>query len=133
MNTPPPRRFEAFTAFNVTVLWAAVTFAAWGVMSWLLNRDPVTTAVDRSYGIITIALAGVAVWLVCAATAHSAHPWWGVIGAAAAVYLVAVAAAIPYALGLVVEQSASPFVIAAVALAGGAVVLCWILVRRRAH
>lgn len=125
-----PRRVDLVVAMFVTVLWAAVIFALDGLISVMLNRDPIGGDISPYYGILALLLAAVLLWLVLIGTARSVTPWFGTLGAVAGVYLVLVASALPVSLVLVGQQALSPFVIAAALLAGLTVVLTWTLAKR---
>jgi predicted membrane channel-forming protein YqfA (hemolysin III family) len=125
-----PRRADLVVALFVTVLWAAVVFAVDGLLSVILDRDPITGSVSPYYGIAALALAAVTLWLVLIGTARSATPWFGTIAAAAAVYLVLVASALPVGLVLTGQQAESPFVIATALLAAVTVFATWAVTRR---
>jgi hypothetical protein len=130
MSAPRPRRSDPLLALFAAVLWAAAAFAVDGVLAVALDRDPVEAPVGAFYGILALALSAVALWAVMAASTASRVPWFGVLGAAAAVYLVQLAVATPYGLALVVEQIASPFLLSAVVLAAATTLGCWALARR---
>jgi predicted membrane channel-forming protein YqfA (hemolysin III family) len=125
-----PRRTDLAVALFVTVLWAAVVFAVDGLLSVTLDRDPITGAVSPFYGIVALGLAAIVLWLVLIGTARSATPWFGTLAAAAGVYLVLVASALPVGLVLVGQQAGSPFVIATAVLAALTVVATWSITRR---
>ena len=129
---PParPRRADLAVALFVTVLWAAVVFAIDGLLSVALDRDPITGAVSPFYGIVALGLAAIVLWLVLIGTARSTTPWFGTLAAAAGVYLVLVASALPVGLVLVGQQAGSPFVIATAVLAALTVVVTWSITRR---
>ena len=129
---PPARlrRADLAVALFVTVLWAAVVFAVDGLLSVVLDRDPIEGAVSPFYGIITLTLAALVLWLVLIGTARSATPWFGTLAAVAGVYLVLVASALPVGLVLTGQQAGSPFVIATSILAALTVVATWSLTRR---
>ena len=129
---PPvrPRRVDLAVALFVTVLWAAVVFAVDGLLSVALDRDPIGAAVSPFYGIAALALAAIVLWLVLIGTARSTTPWFGTLAAAACVYLVLVASALPVGLVLVGQQAGSPFVIATAVLAALTVVVTWSVTRR---
>jgi hypothetical protein len=117
-------------ALFVTVLWAAVVFAVDGLLSVALVRDPIGAGVTVYYGIVALVLAAVLLWLVLIGTALSPTPWFGALAAAAGVYLVLVASALPVGLVLAGQQAGSPFVVATALLAGLTVVVTWSLTRR---
>ena len=129
---PParPRRADLAVALFVTVLWAAVVFAVDGLLSVTLDRDPITGAVSPFYGIVALGLAAIVLWLVLIGTARSTTPWFRPLAAAAGVYLVLVASALPVGLVLVGQQAGSPFVIATAVLAALTVVATWSITRR---
>ena len=124
------RRTDLAVALFVTVLWAAVVFAVDGLLSVALDRDPIGGAVSPFYGIIALTLAAVVLWLVLIGTARSATPWFGTLAAAAGVYLVLVASALPVGLVLTGQQAGSPFVIATSVLAALTVLVTWSVTRR---
>ncbi|HEY4153586.1 MAG TPA: hypothetical protein VGM38_09725 [Pseudolysinimonas sp.] len=125
-----PRRADLAIALFVTVLWAAVVFAVDGLISVAIDRDPIGGSVSPFYGIIALTLAGLSLWLVLIGTARSATPWFGTIAAAAVVYLVLVASALPVGLVLTGQQAGSPFVIATAVLAAVTVFATWAITRR---
>jgi hypothetical protein len=131
-DDPParPRRADLVVALFVTVLWAAVVFAVDGLLSVALDRDPIGGAVSPYYGIVALGLAAIALWLVLIGTARSPTPWFGTLAAAAGVYLVLVASALPVGLVLVGQQAGSPFVISTAVLAALTVVVTWSVTRR---
>jgi hypothetical protein len=125
-----PLRRSLFVALFVTVTWAAAVFAVAGLLAVLLDRDPVQTDAGPVYvGLIGLALAGVAVWLIVGHTARARRPWLGALAAAAAVYLIIAAASLVVSFAMFAEQAASPFVIAAAVLAAAAVVATWAVLR----
>jgi hypothetical protein len=69
-------------------------------------------------------------WWSVATVLRSDSPWLTALAATALVYLVLVGTAAPIGLGLVAEQAASPFVIAASLLSGLTVVVAWSILRR---
>jgi hypothetical protein len=125
-----PRRADLAIALFVTVLWAAVVFAVDGLLSVALDRDPIGGAVSPYYGIVALTLAAVVLWLVLIGTARSSTPWFGTLAAAAGVYLVLVASALPVGLVLAGQQAGSPFVIATAVLAALTVIITWSITRR---
>ena len=130
MERPPLRR-SLFVALFVAVTWAAAVFAVAGLFAVLLNRDPVETHEGPVYvGLIGLALAGVAVWLIVGYSARARRPWAGALGAASAVYLIIVTASLLVSFRMFAEQASSPFVIAAALLAATAVVATWAALRR---
>lgn len=128
---PRRRRRDLVVALFVTVAWAAATFAVAGLIAVLLDRDPVQTPGGPPFvGLIGLVLAGAAVWLIVGFTAGARHPWFGAIGAAAAVHLLISLLSLTASFPLFVEQAASPFVLAAALLAAVAVVATWWMLRR---
>lgn len=124
------RRADLAVALFVTVLWAAVVFAVDGLLSVALDRDPIGAAVSPYYAVIALAVAAIVLWLVLVGTARSATPWFGTLAAAAGVYLVLVASALPVGLVLTGQQAGSPFVIATALLAAATVFVTWSVTRR---
>lgn len=125
-----PLRRSLLLAMFVAVTWGAATFAVAGLLAVLLDRDPVETPDGPLYiGLIGLAVAGVAVWLIVGFSAVSSSPWPGALGAAASVYLVVVVAALLVSFRMFAEQATSPFVIAAALLAAVAVVATWAALR----
>ncbi|HXR45769.1 MAG TPA: hypothetical protein VN759_13215 [Pseudolysinimonas sp.] len=124
------RRPEPVVALFVAVTWAAVVFAIDGLLSVLLNRDPIPAHVTPYYGLAAMALAGIVVWTALTVIPRAASPWLGALTAAAAVYLLLVASALPVGLRLIAAQSLSPFVACAAVFAALAVVGMWVGVRR---
>jgi len=123
-------RPEPLVALFVAVTWAAVVFAIDGLLSVILNRDPIPSHVSPYYGLVAMALAGIAVWVALTVSAASPSPWLGAVTAAAVVYLLLVASGLPLGLRLVAVQAASPFVACAAVVAAAAVVGMWAGVRR---
>jgi hypothetical protein len=125
-----PLRRSLLVALFVAVTWGAATFAVAGLLAVLLDRDPVETPAGPVYaGLIGLALAGVAVWLIVGLSARAPSPWFGALGAAASVYLVIVTAALLVSFRMFAEQASSPFVIAAALLAAAAVIATWAVLR----
>lgn len=124
------RGSDRVIALFVTVTWGAVVFAIDGLVSVLLDRDPIGGSVSPYYGILALLVAGVVLWFVLAGTLRSRGPWFGALAAAAGVYLVLVASALPIGLVLVGQQAGSPFVLAAAVLAAATVVISWLVLRR---
>lgn len=114
----------------VAITWAAVTFALFGVLTWVLDRDPVTAATAPYAGLVGLLLAGLVVWYSVARTGVSPGPWWTALGATAGVYLSLVVVASFWGLRAMAEQVTSPFVLAAAVLGGLTVVLSWVGIRR---
>lgn len=127
---PDTRSQDRVIALFVAVTWGAVVFAADGLISVLLNRDPIVGSISPYYGILALFLAGVLLWAVLAGTARSHVPWFGAVGAIAGVYLLLVASALPVGLVLAGQQAGSPFVVAAALLAGATVIVMWATLRR---
>lgn len=126
MGRPRPR---LLVALFVAVTWAAASFAAAGILSVVLDRDPVQTPAPVYAGPATVALAGVAVWLAVGFTARARTSWVGALAAAASVYLVVIAVALLGSFRLFAEQAASPFVVTAALLAAVAAVVTWWMLR----
>lgn len=126
MGRPRPR---LLVALFVAVTWAAASFAAAGILSVVLDRDPVETPAPVYAGPATVAVAGVAVWLAVGFTARARTPWVGALAAAASVYLVVIAVALLGSFRLFAEQAASPFVVTAALLAAVAAVVTWWMLR----
>ena len=124
------RRSDLAVALFVTVLWAAVVFAADGLISVVLDRDPIGGSVGPFYGIVALVLAALVLWLVLIGTSRSRTPWFGTLAAAAGVYLVLVASAAPIGLVLAGQQAGSPFVLATALLAAVTVFTTWAVTRR---
>jgi predicted membrane channel-forming protein YqfA (hemolysin III family) len=121
---------DRVVALFVTVTWGAVVFAVDGLLSVVLDRDPIGGSVTPYYGLLALLLAGVLLWFVLAGTARSRGPWFGALAAAAGVYLLLVASALPIGLVLAGQQAGSPFVVAAALLAGVTVFATWAVLRR---
>ncbi|TPW71712.1 hypothetical protein [Schumannella sp. 10F1B-5-1] len=128
-SDPDARRPEYVVALFATVLWAAVDFAAAGMLAVLLDREPIPAGVSLFYAPLATAVAGVAVWFVTARSTAARRPWLSAAAAAAAVYLVLVLGAGFAGLRLVVAQAVSPFVLVAVALAAATVIATWFGIR----
>ena len=127
---PPPLGRSLLIAMFVAITWGACTFAVAGLLAVVLDRDPITVASAPWAGTLGIALAGVVVWLAVGLGMRARSLWPAPLAAAAGVYFVIVAVAFVGSFELLVEQAASPFVIAGVLLAAIAVVLARWLVRR---
>ena len=124
------RRSDFAVALFVTIVWAAVVFAVDGILAIVLDRDPIEAEVSPYYAVVALLLASVVTWWSVASVLASDSPWLTAFASTALVYLVLVATAMPIGLGLVVEQAASPFVIAASLLSGLTVVFAWSVLRR---
>ena len=125
------RSSDRVVALFVAVTWGAVVFAVDGLLAVVLNRDPIGGSVSPYFGLLATFVSGVLLWFVLAGTARSRSPWFGVLGAAAGVYLVLVASALPVGLVLAGQQAGSPFVAAAAVLAGATVFVTWIVLSHR--
>src|SRR6218665_983074 len=131
--TPPPEgpapegrgRPERVVGIFVTVVWASIVFAVYGLLAVLLDRDPIELPVGPFYGIVALALAGLVVYLGIQLTPPGRSPWLGAVATAAGVYLVIVVAAAIVDFGLAVSQALSPFVLAAAVLAAAAGGATW--------
>jgi hypothetical protein len=128
MSERAPRP-ERLVALFVTVFWAAVVFAVWGLFAVLFDRDPIQSDVGPFYSVFAFVVAGLVLWMLLSGTSTSRHPAWGAIGAVALVYLAFLLTALPWGLPLVGEQALSPFVLAAALLAAAAVVTTWAAIR----
>jgi hypothetical protein len=126
----PPLRASLLVALFVAITWGACTFAVAGLLAVLLDRDPISTPAPIWAGLVGIALAGVVVWLAVGLGLRASSAWPATLAAAAGVYLVALAAALLGSFALFAEQATSPFVIAGALLAGLAVALTRLVVRR---
>jgi hypothetical protein len=129
MNERAPRP-ERLVALFVTVFWAALVFAVYGLLAVILDRDPIDAPVGPYFGLIVAAVAGLVLWTILSASLGSRTPWPGAIGAAAAVYLVLALGGVIVDFSLLVTQVTSPFVIAAALLAGLTVLGTWVVIRR---
>lgn len=130
MPARPPLRRSLVVAIFVTVAWAAASFAAAGVLSTVLDRDPVEADAAPFAGLVGLALAAVAVWLCVGFGARAPRPWLATVTAVASVYLIITVLALLVRFDLLVEQATSPFVITAAVLAGVAVTATWAVLRR---
>lgn len=124
------RRSDFAVALFVTILWAAVVFAVDGIIAIVLDRDPIQAGIGPYYAIVALLLAAVVTWWSVATVLASDSPWLSALASTALVYLVLVVTAAPIGLGLMAEQAASPFVIAASLLSGLTVVFAWSVLRR---
>lgn len=115
------RRPSLLVALFVAVTWAATSFAVAGILSVVLDRDPVEVPAPVYAGPAAVALAGVVVWLAVGFTARARTPWVGSLAAVAVVYLSFTGLALLTSFALFAEQVISPFVLAAALLAGIAV------------
>ena len=137
--TPPPEpptpegraRPERVVGIFVTVVWASIVFAVYGVLAAILDRDPIEHPVGPFYGILALALAGLVVYLGIQLTTPGRSPWLGAVATGAGVYLVIVVAAAIVDFGLAVAQALSPFVLVAAVLGAGTVVAVWAVFARR--
>jgi len=129
MSERRPSRPELWLGFLCAVGWGAVAFAATGVLSWALDREPVAQPVGPGFAFAAAAASGLLVWLVAAFSVSAPRPWLGMAAAAAGSYLAICAVAFVVGLGLLIEQASSPFVITAALLAPGAVLLCRLAAR----
>lgn len=124
------RRPERLVALFVTVFWAAVVFAIDGLLSILLDADPIQPGVGPYYALIAFAIAGFALWILLSETSRSGRPVFGAVAAAASVYLTFLVVALPWGLALVAQQALSPFVLTACLAAAAAVVATWLVLRQ---
>jgi drug/metabolite transporter (DMT)-like permease len=124
-------RRDLLIALFVAITWAATSFAVAGILSVVLNRDPVETPAPVYAGPAAVALAGVVVWLAVGFTARARRPWAGALVGAAGVYLVVVGVALLGSFRAFAEQAGSPFLIVAALLAAVAVVATRVVVDRR--
>ena len=132
--TPPsdrPVRPERVVGIFITVVWAALVFAVYGVLAALLDRDPIELPVGPFYGIVALALAALVVYLGIQLTVPARGPWLGAVTTGAAVYLVIVVAGALVDFGLAVAQALSPFVLTAAALAAATVFAVWVVLARQ--
>lgn len=125
MTEPRPEGSRALTGIAAGVLWAAISFAADGVLAVVIDRDPITADVGPYYAVVAFAFAGLAVGVVTARTAAAPRPGGGVLAAAASVYLLFLLVALPWQLGLALDQATSPFTAVAVVVAALVVVGFW--------
>jgi len=132
MNAPTPpsepepvRHPERVVGLFVAVVWAALTFASFGVLAVLLDRDPVEQPVGPYFGIAVILVTLVIVYLGIVMTVPARLPWLGAITTAACVALAPMGAAALVDLDLMFEQATSPFVLVAALLALVPPVACW--------
>jgi hypothetical protein len=123
------RRAEPLVALFVAVFWAAVVFAVDGLISVVLDREPIPEGVGPYYSVLAVVVAGGVLWMLLSGTARSRRPVWGAVAAAASVYLAFVLTAVPWGLALVAEQALSPFVLVAAVVAAAAVVATWAAIR----
>jgi len=127
----PGRHPERIAGLFVAIVWAAITFAVFGVMAVLLDRDPVEQPVGPLYGVVAIVLALGVVYLGIVLTTPARTPGLGAVVTAAGVYLVIVLSAFVVDTALAFEQATSPFVLAAVILALAPPIACWAYFRSR--
>ena len=116
---------RALTGIAAGVLWAAISFAADGVLAVIIDRDPITADVGPYYAVVAFASAGLAVGVVTARTTTAPRPGCGAVAAAASVYLLFLLVALPWQLGLALDQATSPFTAVAVVVAAFVVVGFW--------
>ncbi|WP_294178393.1 hypothetical protein [uncultured Schumannella sp.] len=132
MSGPRPARPEFFLALLTTVLWAASTFAAIGVLAFALDREPVMRPVGPAYAFLALAGAGGYLWLLTALAVRATKPWLAMGAAGVGVYLAIVATAFVVDFGLLIEQATSVFVVTAALLAPPTTALAWGLATVRA-
>ena len=124
------RSAEPLIAIFVAVSWAAAAFAIAGLLTVVLDRDLIEGDVPRLYGVLSLLVATLWVWIVVTVSARSARmPWPPALVAAAAVYFTFVLSGFVLGAPLLVEQASSPFVIAAAGLAGVTVLATWGILR----
>ena len=123
-------RPERLVALFVTVFWAAVVFAVDGLLSILIDADPVRPGVGPYYSILAFLVAGFALWMLLSGTSRSDRPIFGTVAAAAAVYLAFLVVALPWGISLVSQQALSPFVLTACVAAAAAVLATWLVLRQ---
>jgi hypothetical protein len=124
------RRREPVIALFVAASWAAVAFGVSALLTVVLDRDLIRTDVPRFYGIVSLGLAAVAVWIVVTVSARSVRiPWPAALAAAAAVYFLFLLSGLVAASAVLVEQATSPFVLVAAVLAAVAVLATWLVMR----
>lgn len=126
----PPLGASLLVALFVAITWAACTFAVAGLLAVLLDRDPITTPAPVWVGLVGFAVAGVVVWLGVALGIRATVAWPAALATTAAAYLAVDAAALVASFELFAEQATSPFVIAGALLAGIAVLLTRLVMRR---
>lgn len=126
--TPPERstRPERVGGIFVAIAWAALVFAVFGVLSVMLDRDPIEVEVSPLYGVVSLILASVVVYLGIIGTVPARSPWLGACATAGGVYLMLVVSGAAVQLGLGLAQATSPFVGVAALLAAAAPVACWV-------
>lgn len=124
------RRPERLVALFVTVFWAAVVFAVDGLLSILLDSDPVAPGVGPYYSVFAFIVSGFALWILLSETSRSHRPVFGAVAAAASVYLAFLIVALPWGIGLVAQQALSPFVLTACIAAASAVAVTWLVLRQ---
>lgn len=115
-RTPQPERPprpERVAGIFIAVSWAAVVFALFGILSVLLDRDPIELPVGPYYGVISIFVSLGVVYLGVITTVPRPSPWAGAVGTAAGVYLAIVVTAAFVDLGLAFAQASSIFVLVA--------------------
>jgi hypothetical protein len=120
-----PRHPERVAGLFVAVTWAALVFAVFGVLSVVLDREPVEKPVGPYFGLAVILLSLGVVYLGIVLTVPARRPWLGAIATAAGVYLVVLVAAFAVDTALTLEQAVSPFVLAASLIALVPPIACW--------
>lgn len=121
---------ERVAGLFVAVVWAALTFAVFGVLAVVLDRDPVEQQVSPFFGLAAIALALGVVYLGIVFTVPRRSPLLGTVATAAGVYLVILVSAFLVDTALALEQAVSPFVLTAALLALAPPLACWAWFRR---
>lgn len=116
-------------ALFVAVTWAAVVFAADGLIAVFADRDPVPPGVSVYYGLLATGAAGVVVWIAAARAPLAPAPVLPALVGGAGVYLLLVASGALSSIHLVLVQATSPLTISAAVGAVLAVAGTWVGMR----
>ena len=122
---PPSRHPERFAGIFIAITWAAFTFAGFGILAVILDRDPIEIPVSPYVGLGSIGVAMLAVYLGVIATVPRKAPWTGSVLTALAVYGVWVLGGAIADLNLGIAQATSPFVVVAGLLAFATPLTSW--------
>lgn len=128
--TRPDRGRSLVVALFAAVLWASTVFAVAGILSVLLDRDPVETRIPAYAGLGGLTLAALVVAAGAWLTARAVRSGFAAVGTGAAAYLAIVGLAFVGSTELFLEQAGSPFVIVGAVLAVGIALAARAVARR---
>lgn len=114
-STPAERRRPAWVAaIFVAVGWAALEFALEGVVSAIIDRDPLPTGLSPFLGFGLVVLRLAVVWFGVARASASSGPWLLAVATGAIVWLVTVLAGLALGgLRLALAEGTGPFLLVA--------------------